>query len=153
LVGYTEGTITHCSAKSHVVGGSFTGGLAGYAAGRISNCFAWGDVTSANGGAKSGGLAGSCDADVTNSYAAGTVSGSVDAGGLIGSVGFGVAVRHCCWNRGRTNGLGAGTLDETCTAFALGDDITPILGTNNPLVWRHSSDIVLNDQHRMAIFQ
>jgi len=85
LVGrLTDGSITNC----YVAGGSISandraGGLVGYNAGRISNCYATDDVS---GSSNVGGLAGFNDGTVANCYSAGRVVGSTETGigGLIG---------------------------------------------------------------------
>lgn len=96
LVGYTEGTITHCSAKGEVVaaGSDYVGGLVGYSIGDILHCFAWGGVT---GDVKVGGLIGFVNGSVANSYAAGFVDGSTDRGGLFGNIGFDGTANYCYW--------------------------------------------------------
>lgn len=120
LVGYSEGTITHCSAQGAVAAANsnYVGGLVGYTTGNVQNSFAWGEV---HGHSKVGGLIGHTDGKISYCYAEGTVKtdGGTDRGGLLGSMGFYGDARYCFWlTAGTYGGIGSATLDDTCHGFS-----------------------------------
>ncbi|SJZ88046.1 The GLUG motif-containing protein [Trichlorobacter thiogenes] len=85
LAGYLTGSISNSHAEGAVPGGSYSGGLVGSITGAVTNSYHIGDVTS-TGSTYVGGLIGYTTANVNNLYATGKVTaGSADyVGGLIG---------------------------------------------------------------------
>ena len=85
LVGkLTDGSITNCYvAGGSILGNDAVGGLVGYNAGDITDCYGTDDVS---GGSNVGGLAGYNDSTVANCYSTGEVVGTTEIGigGLIG---------------------------------------------------------------------
>lgn len=80
--GYSQVTVTNCSASGNVFGtGGAIGGLIGKNRATVSNCYATGSV---NGTLTTGGLIGYNLGSVKTSYARGDVLGRNYAGGLIG---------------------------------------------------------------------
>lgn len=84
LVGYvdSDSQISESFATGDVVGGQYTGGLAGSLLGTVTDTYARGSV---DGSDQSGGLIGYCEGTIQKSYATGVVSNnSSNVGGLVG---------------------------------------------------------------------
>ncbi len=85
LFGYAAGEIKNVGIENvNITANSFTGGLAGVIGGKVTNCYATGDVTSIY---RAGLLAGVSSSNVQNSYAIGNITGENDTGGLVGQSG------------------------------------------------------------------
>jgi len=100
LVGESHGTIAECYARCDVRGlTGWIGGLVGSAAdGRITDCYAGGEVLDLASD-YIGGLIGANDgAYVFNCYASGPVYGGNYVGGLAGDVSATDIMRHCFWD-------------------------------------------------------
>jgi hypothetical protein len=85
-----SGTITNCGATGAVSGKIFTGGLVGFNAAVIINCYSTSYSTGVASFIIVGGLVGGNEGTITNSYATGAVSGMGEGGtigGLVGSNG------------------------------------------------------------------
>ena len=82
LVGYNEGTLTHCNLTGKVRGTSYIGGLVGYNTGTLTSCHIIGSVHAASD--RVGGLVGHNLGTLADCSAAGNVGTSVEAGGLAG---------------------------------------------------------------------
>lgn len=85
LVGKGNPTMDRCSSNADVTGGTNTGGLIGelQAGGSISQSYTVGTVEAT--GSNVGGLAGSAAGKITNSHAGCDVKGKNNVGGLVGS--------------------------------------------------------------------
>jgi hypothetical protein len=160
LVGCNYAEITMCYSIANVKGGDIVGGLVGSLygndwAGKVLDCYAAGDP---NGLSKVGGLIGEMSFNfqygsnppVARSYSTGRVSGTADAGGLIGYNGYG-AISDCFWDvemsgqASSSNGGGIGKtseqMEDPSTFTDAGWDFTKpvwmISGVDYPrLVWR-----------------
>jgi len=88
LVGSNKGTISDCSATGALIGGytsKFLGGLVGENnGGTISDCYATGAVNGGDASMSLGGLVGKNDGNISNCYATGAVTGLRILGGLVG---------------------------------------------------------------------
>jgi hypothetical protein len=98
-----QGTIAGCYAKGVSVSGSSNiGGLVGWNAGRILNCYSNGNVF---GDADVGGLVGQIgDGTLTESYSRASVSGNRHIGGLVGRTGDEMSVVTNCYATGSVKG-------------------------------------------------
>ncbi|MDR0231546.1 MAG: Ig-like domain repeat protein [Dysgonamonadaceae bacterium] len=109
LMGYNASTIKNCYAVGDVTSTNVSvGGLVGNnnSGGTITNCYAVGNVTVTNNTA--GGLAGINYTAITNCYAAGTVNGGSELGGLVGRNWNG-AITNCFYDNLLHTGSGAGS--------------------------------------------
>ncbi len=87
LAGYSYGDISGCTVAGSVSGGNhYNGGLAGQAAGTITNCSSSADVTGMN---YSGGITGSLTGTASDVFSTGTITCSTIAGGIAGAVWYG----------------------------------------------------------------
>ena len=87
LAGYSSGTISNSYATGHVSGTGYTGGLVGANVGTIRNSYSTVNVTSGGTalGYATGGLVGKNAINtISNSYATGAVTGTDAVGGLVG---------------------------------------------------------------------
>lgn len=87
LIGQMEnGTVTNCYVHGgRVRGESSIGGLIGYNAGYMENCWTDCDVNGTNGSEETGGLTGINVGDIHNCHSNGNVSGTFGAGGFAGN--------------------------------------------------------------------
>jgi hypothetical protein len=92
LQSYGKSTIINCYSTASISGAKYVGGLVGYNAGTISNCYA--KEGNVSGNENIGGLVGKNFATISNCYSEGDVSGNVAVGGLLGSNRFGT-VKSC----------------------------------------------------------
>jgi len=83
LVGYADGSISNSYVIGNVSGTSNVGGLVGSNKGTISNSYAMGNVSGSS--YYVGGLVGQNNGTISRSYAMGSVSTGSDVGGLVGS--------------------------------------------------------------------
>jgi uncharacterized repeat protein (TIGR02543 family) len=90
IAGYTNGTIQNCYVSGSVSGSIYTGGVAGYNNSALQNCYT---TSSVSGSSNVGGVAGQNNNIVQNCFATGSVSGS--SGNIGGVVGSGGTVRYC----------------------------------------------------------
>lgn len=75
------GTLSNSFATGNILGGQYSGGLAGIVYGSVTNCYATGNVTNDSTAA---GLIAQSYADISDCYATGDVSGNItQAGGLV----------------------------------------------------------------------
>jgi thioredoxin len=93
LVGYNEGSITHCYTTGTVSGDCCVGGLVGWNSdyANITHCYSIGSVTGQDG---VGGLVGSNGGTVTGCHSAGSVTADFDVGGLVGANGSTIISCH-----------------------------------------------------------
>ncbi|MEI7751661.1 MAG: FecR domain-containing protein [Candidatus Omnitrophota bacterium] len=110
LAGFNAGVLTNVyTTGSHTVSGvSFVGGLVGANTGSIANAYSSARV--AGTGEHVGGLAGQNNGTVNKTYAMGYVTGATNTGGLVGS-GTGT-VTNSFWDKkmtGQTTSVGGGT--------------------------------------------
>lgn len=83
LVGFCEGTISHCHSSGAVTGfGSFVGGLVGYGTWLVDRC--WSTCRIEGAGYAVGGLAGANSGQIVQCWTNGAVSGTWSLGGLVG---------------------------------------------------------------------
>ena len=118
LVGsLTNEFISGSSATGNIESFSESGGLVGFMEkSNVSECYATGDILIKNGGGYSGGLVGSMTlSTVSCSYATGYVKGYVYAGGLVGRVYDGSAVRDSFY-------IGAPSSDDSAFGFFITPD-------------------------------
>ena len=103
LAGFVYGAVSNCYATGIVTGKDNTGGLVGYVEETVSNCYATGNVTGR--GSYTGGLVGyACI--VSNCYARGDVTGRGSyTGGLTGNS----AMLSNCYATGNVTGKGSNT--------------------------------------------
>ncbi|MCX5656352.1 MAG: cadherin domain-containing protein [Planctomycetota bacterium] len=110
IAGWNKGIISNCYNTGSVSSASYSGGLAGRNQGTISNCYNIGNIS----GYRVGGLAGRTysSSNISNCYNSGNISGSGVAGGLVGSDNYGPI--SDCYNTGNIfanfNMAGAGGL-------------------------------------------
>ena len=109
LFGYTTGPITIRNLgieQSYIRGGRFTGAVAGYTYGSITNCYNAGIVSAAVGVIDFGGIVGYVrDGSITNCYNVGKASGNSVVGTNNNS-----SVTNCYYLEGTANsGVGSGT--------------------------------------------
>ncbi|MDR2834742.1 MAG: T9SS type A sorting domain-containing protein [Bacteroidales bacterium] len=97
-VGIISGSVTRQSVQLAV----YAGGIAGYSASTISNCYNMGDVSSSSSFAYSnaGGIAGRSWSTISNCYNTGNVSSSSYAGGIAGSSNGAI---NNCYNTGNVS--------------------------------------------------
>jgi hypothetical protein len=87
LVGFNAGSISNCYSKGQVNGGYECGGLVGENLGSINNCHSTGQVSGSSTSECIGGLVGKNDGGIINCYSTVQVSapaGSIGVGGLVG---------------------------------------------------------------------
>ena len=96
IVGHTSSgcEVSGCFVTGTVTGEKFVGGIAGWGAGTIENCYALANVTAT--GVSAGGIAGYYCSNFTieNCYYSGNVSASKCAGGIAGSA-LGGTIQNC----------------------------------------------------------
>jgi len=88
LVGDNEGTVSRCAVSGEVIAEDYAGGLAAFS-GTIDNSSSSATVQSNFIG---GGLVGASGGKIHTSYATGSVTGVVDAGGLVGVASYGTII-------------------------------------------------------------
>ena len=81
LVGYNAGSVTNCYSTGLVNGGEDVGSLIGNNIGNVSNCYS---TSSVKGYSRVGGLIGGNFCNVSDCYSDGSVVGDVNIGGLVG---------------------------------------------------------------------
>ena len=91
IAGFAAGRISMCSADCTVSGASHIGGIAGYSTGMIANCHSSGYVTASI--ANAGGIGGTANNTIQNCYSTAAVYGLNSVGGIAGG-GIGM-VKNC----------------------------------------------------------
>ena len=89
--------VSGCFVTGTVTGEKFVGGIAGWGAGTIKNCYALANVTATgvNAGYNAGGIAGyAYGVTIENCYYSGEVSASGSAGGIVGTA-WGGTIQNC----------------------------------------------------------
>jgi filamentous hemagglutinin family protein len=107
LAGFTYGDISNSYATGNVSaadGGQYIGGLAGNTYGSVINSYAKGAVTAGANTNDVGGLVGDAAWTVSNSYAAGNVSAGTGSGNVGGLVGVGAAAISSSYATGMVAG-------------------------------------------------
>jgi uncharacterized repeat protein (TIGR02543 family) len=138
LFGYISGSVDSLGVEGQsIAGGSYTGGLAGYSNGTVSNCYATGDVTatlsSSSTSSYAGGLTGYNNGTVSSCYATGNVtattspSSSSYAGGLIGYNNSSTTVSSCY-------ATGNVTISSSTTSTSYACHSGGLIGNNNGTV-------------------
>jgi uncharacterized repeat protein (TIGR02543 family) len=103
-------TLSNCTNKASVSGGSNVGGIAGFSNGILLNCANYGTVTGA--GDKVGGLTGGSWIFITGCQNSGTVSGPNMVGGIVGEYSSGVASANGALSGSSNSGAVTGTGDN-----------------------------------------
>ncbi len=115
LAGENDKNINTSYATGAVKGGSYVGGLVGWAAfGTITNAYATGKVSAPYG--YGGGLVGENDATIGNAYATGVVTGSSPLGGLVAYNYPTGTVSTSYWDTGTT---GFSTSDGSANSYGM----------------------------------
>lgn len=104
------------SYSGEVVSTSYAGGLVGWNAGEIRDCYGAGSAT----GARTGGLAGWNQGEIATSYATDRLAGTDFVGGLVGSNKG--TVRSCYWNRQMKGGGSGISIQEGTSVSVAGLD-------------------------------
>lgn len=100
LFGYigSDGVVKNLTLSGSLSGTKYVGGIAGYSAGKITDCSVLAEVV---GNSYTGGIVGNNAGEITNSINSGFVSGTEYIGGLSGDNSGKIA---CCINFGKTTG-------------------------------------------------
>ncbi|MGN0692715.1 MAG: GLUG motif-containing protein, partial [Oscillospiraceae bacterium] len=104
LFGYSDGTIENLSVDCNIAGYSYVGGVCGYSAGTVSNCYSSGSVSTAATYSNMcvGGICGRSDKAISKCGNAAAVSGSINVGGVCGKLSN--TQMTGCWNKGNVSG-------------------------------------------------
>jgi hypothetical protein len=108
LVGHNGGTVRDSHSTGTVTSDNNVGGLVGENGGTVSNCYSSNTVASHAGVV--GGLMGANYGDVSDCYSTGAVTGSSDAGGLVGFNGEEGTLSNCHASGSVTGGSNVGGL-------------------------------------------
>ena len=137
IAGYFEGTITNCYNTGTVTAEVQVGGIAGYIKGTITNCYNTGKITANN--SYAGGIAGrsySSNSTITNCYNTGTVSSYYDSpGGIVGKNSG--TITNCYYLSDSSSSAGGG-ISKMETEFKSGEVTWLLNGSTSEGVWKQT---------------